>query len=1187
MSITHVDSDLILNLTSLILKEEKIADNHIKSMNRLHDFGFQQILDEYKLNIEILPDKSVKDSNVFNYEGKKIKKIDVTVEFKNCDVRKPFKSNKSNIIQTPMFSRNSDQSYMSDVYLDVYLTAIAYIGKKQIKHESKTNKRMFRIPTMVGSNRCHLHNKSRSELISLKEDPNTRGGYFIMGGNERLINMTENILFNNLRIFRPSKNATSEKWSIRSEFYSEPGDEFLNSTQITCKYFKNKSLIFNIKRGYLSDLDIPFHLLFKLLGWNTHRQMLDYILCGDKSELMTSLFISAIEAPYENYSDENKVITTKHAYNEIVNAYIFKKKDSKIDLQSNDKKNNFIKSIKNVLFNEFFQHIGFGEEFNNDKAIFVAYIIRNMFLVLIGALEETDRDSLRYKRVATAGKSLSKIFKSVFNETIKKNVKKATTNAFYTKQFNTVDVKSLLISDMSKFEKGLNTHIVAGNKSDIMVGDTVRKNRLTSQTYERKNDLHEVSMLRQVDATSNSKSKQSTRSNVMRMFHPSTTGYICVTHSPEGESSGMNKNLTAFSFVSRSTPITVLKEFVRNDDEIIKTTDLLPSQLKDMCKVFVNGYWIGVCKSMQYTKQRYIQFRRDKLISQYTSVVPDVKRNELCLYCDSGRLIRPLLIVKNNFDEFDEKKNIGKKFKQEITIKPCHIEQLKKGTLSMSKLIKENVFEYVDSSEQGESYICPDLKTFLKNINDPMNRYTHLETPQSIIGFTALVIPYGHHSAGSRNLFQSSHGKQAIGIYSPMWPYHMLKNVYLHHITEKPLVRTFSNKYVASNGGMGMIAIICHKGYGQEDGLIVTQESLDKGSWCATKFKYYTSVLGSKETFTKFDANIERLKAESYDNINNHGHVNAGTKVKKGDPLVLKVQNSTENNELHTIDRSMIYEGVEDATVQRVFRGTNSKGEKFIKVLLAIVRVPIVGDKMSNRSGQKGVITYKELSDQGLVTPSGIRPKIYFNVHGIPSRMTINMIMEILAGKLCAEKGVYEDATTFKDTNMEDIMRELKELGFNPNGEEYLINSFGEKIESKIYMGPIFMQRLPKFVVDSHRAVNKTSSNIITNQPVKSIDDDSKALRLGEMETQLCNAHGIMRFMSEKLRDHSDRFVWNMCKCGRPAIVNRKYNTYKCTVCKDAAIIRPMETTYSSKMLMQMLTTANIDIRLKPEEFEY
>src|SRR5947207_7210654 len=85
-----------------------------------------------------------------------------------------------------------------------------------------------------------------------------------------------------------------------------------------------------------------------------------------------------------------------------------------------------------------------------------------------------------------------------------------------------------------------------------------------------------------------------------------------------------------------------------------------------------------------------------------------------------------------------------------------------------------------------------------------------------------------------------------------------------------------------------------------------------------------------------------------------------------------------------------------------------------ISVKLRVTRAPIIGDKFSSRHGQKGVCSQKWPAVDMPFSESGMQPDVIINPHAFPSRMTIGMFVESLAGKVGALKGQAQDATPFR-----------------------------------------------------------------------------------------------------------------------------------------------------------------------------
>lgn len=124
----------------------------------------------------------------------------------------------------------------------------------------------------------------------------------------------------------------------------------------------------------------------------------------------------------------------------------------------------------------------------------------------------------------------------------------------------------------------------------------------------------------------------------------------------------------------------------------------------------------------------------------------------------------------------------------------------------------------------------------------------------------------------------------------------------------------------------------------------------------------------------------------------------------------------------------------------------------------------------NSRSAQKGTTGLLVPQEDMPFTPDGIVPDILINAHCIPSRMTISQLLECVLGKTCCLNGTFGDATPFTSNSVniaEKICDGLKELGYEKYGNEELINGMtGEMLESRIFIGPTYYQRLKHMVSD-------------------------------------------------------------------------------------------------------------------------
>lgn len=124
----------------------------------------------------------------------------------------------------------------------------------------------------------------------------------------------------------------------------------------------------------------------------------------------------------------------------------------------------------------------------------------------------------------------------------------------------------------------------------------------------------------------------------------------------------------------------------------------------------------------------------------------------------------------------------------------------------------------------------------------------------------------------------------------------------------------------------------------------------------------------------------------------------------------------------------------------------------------------------NSRSSQKGVCGLLLSQEDMPFTPQGITPDLIMNPHSQPSRMTTSQLIECMYGKVASMKGTFGDATAFTEQStdpVEGIATMLKSYGFQKYGNEKLYNGFtGELLDSELFIGPTYYQRLKHMVAD-------------------------------------------------------------------------------------------------------------------------
>lgn len=200
----------------------------------------------------------------------------------------------------------------------------------------------------------------------------------------------------------------------------------------------------------------------------------------------------------------------------------------------------------------------------------------------------------------------------------------------------------------------------------------------------------------------------------------------------------------------------------------------------------------------------------------------------------------------------------------------------------------------------------------------------------------------------------------------------------------------------------------------------------------------------------------------------------------------------------------------------------------------------------------------------------------------IPSRMTINQLIESLASGVIIETGEFRDATPFSEGSTDvvpKIQDRLRSLGLNCVGEHQMFNGFtGEPFKKPVFMGMTFYQRLKHMVDGKMHARGVSGANqVLTRQPLEGRARNG-GLRLGEMERDCMLLHGVSKFCFEKLLKASDDYEVDVCRDCKQ-IAQPDY----CRLCKKDNTVKVMMP-YAFKLLIQELQTMLIRINIVPSD---
>jgi DNA-directed RNA polymerase subunit A' len=599
-----------------------------------------------------------------------------------------------------------------------------------------------------------------------------------------------------------------------------------------------------------------------------------------------------------------------------------------------------------------------------------------------------------------------------------------------------------------------------------------------------------------------------------------------------------------------------------------------------MSDVFMDGRYVGATKNPDGMVKELVEKRRNGLISNQVNVVFNKQLDEVKILTDTGRTRRPLIIVENGVPKLTQD----------------HIDKLNKGEIGWDDLLKTGAIEYLDSEEEENTYIALRPK-------DVTPEHTHLEIdPSLILGLSASFIPYAEFNRGDRVNYGAKMVGQSIGLFATNFLNRVDTKANVLLYPQIPMVQTHAHKIIEydkhPNGTNVVVAIASFEGYNVEDAIIINASSIQRGLFWSSMLRTYETeqkrYMGGQEDIIGIPEPGVRGYAgeDSHKMLPEDGIVNPETYVKSEDVLIGK---SSPLRFLGTMDQFIT--GIEniretsvrlrhgdEGVVDRVFFSETADGTKLVKILIRDLKIPEVGDKFASRHGQKGVIGLILPQEEMPFTADGVVPDIIFNPHGIPSRMTIGQMLEMIAGKAGALSGKYVHSPIFDPYPESEIRSTLQSYGFRDDGRETMYNGkTGRKFESQIFVGSCFYQRLDHLVSNKIHARSRGPVTLLTKQPTEGRSKEG-GLRLGEMEKDCLIAHGAALVLKERF--DSDKSSIPICtECGMAAINDRIKNRKYCPMDGDSKIV-DMNMSYAFKLMLDELKSMLIYPKIKINEEE-
>ena len=1032
----------------------------------------------------------------------------------------------------------------------------------------KDTMKLCEIPLVIGSRHDPFLNeyvrKDPAWLLSIGEDPIIPEGYVIINGSERVFLPREETVRGRIIVEElKGTSAVSSKYKV-SAWITTPGI-YRNRVSV---YISRKDMQIVVRfPQVLQNKNIPLMVLVRAFGLSIgdfiKLVVPEYFKDGKYKDIAQLLFLNIKAAPIEALKSQQDALKELFKYIQKTGVRI-RWRGFSTDAQK-------IGFVKEILNRYFLPHLGTSEKAYYVKAYYLARLVRRAAMVYLGHIKADDRDHYKNKRLKMVGDFLRELFGYAWREFIR-----ASREALATKvvDFETGRIPYRDILKTEKIAEIMGHALATGTWPTRVTGVT--------EVFGQLNHIEMISHLRRVKNILTSRAQAKHGKPEARDLHPTQWGRICITTTSEGTMCGLTKQLALSAYVSVGLKRHKKKHLI---EKVLPKIGLQKVEVKPgwapigVTPVFVDGIIIGVCKNPKEFVKKFRELRRRGEIPWEANIKYWEEWNEVHITADSGRILRPLIVVENGKPKLTEE----------------HIRKILKGEIKFSDLIKQGVIEMLDAEEEEDAYVAIWEK-------DLTPEHTHLEiAPAATLDLIPNLIPFADTDQAPKIIHETSMAKQAMTIPRLNYRIRPETSTYLMYYPQRPLVTTRPAEMLGiSDRGFGqnvIVAVLSYEGFNIEDAIIINKASIERGLFNGALIRIYEVL---ERTHTGGLKDEIKLPIEQRDVIKGRletlaedGIVWEGLPVKEGDEVVGRLTPIR--------GRSLRAFRVKEETTEKIRPGEagyidsvtivslGELGQKGIKVYVKLrqPRPVELGDKFASRSGQKGVVGLIVPQEDMPFTEDGIIPDIIFNPHGIPSRMTIGYLLEALAGSIACKMGHPVDGTTFESENwMEYLIKKAKELGLNYYGEKTLYDGkTGKMYKAHILVGPMYYQRLKHLARDKIHARSTGKYTLLTLQPPGGRAKGG-GLRLGEMEMQAMVGHGLGLFLRERFVDSSDGIDVFICeKHGAIARYDQRLRRWICPFCKEkTSVVSRITLPYSFVLLIRELQSLGIRVQLKVED---
>ncbi|KAI1649871.1 DNA-directed RNA polymerase I subunit RPA2 [Daldinia loculata] len=1025
---------------------------------------------------------------------------------------------------------------------------VSYRGKLSATFEYRINdgdakeftREIGQLPIMVKSAYCHLRDNSPAQLVARKEESEELGGYFVVNGIEKIIRL---LLVNRrnfpLAINRPSFTNRGPAYtpygiilrSVRPDETSQTNVlHYLNDGNVTFRFSWRKN-------EYL----VPVMMILKALVETNDREIFEGLVGAPDSKGIENTFLTdrveLLLRTYKTYGIYTMAQTR---------AYLGEKFRPVLGvpdtLSHYEVGTEFLRRIVLVHLG----NINVTEQQDSDKFRMLLFMIRKLYALVAGDCSVDNPDAVQNQEILLGGFLYGMIIKERLDEllsvglrgALREYMRRYPARSFTSEEFSKDFPIKIFQKTNENVGNALEYFLSTGNLSSPSGLDLQQVSGFTV-VAEKLNFLRFISHFRMVHRGSFFAQLKTT---TVRKLLPESWGFLCPVHTPDGSPCGLLNHLAHKCKIMTGSVNTSMIPQLAAELGVVDTSS---AATDESVVVILNGRILGWCHPSESRRIadtfRYWKVEGSHGIPVHLEIghVPSSKGGSypgIYMSSEPARMVRPTKYLPLAKEDF--------------------VGPLEQPYMSIACTEQEVV--------SGES--------------------THVEfDPTNILSILANMTPFSDFNQSPRNMYQCQMGKQTMGTPGTSLAYRTDNKMYRLQTGQTPIVRSpLHNAYGFDNfpnGTNAVVAVISYTGYDMDDAMIINKSAHERGFGHGTIYKTKKYTL-KEESRTRSAKNVTKMfgfapgsvvKAWTQTMLDEDGLPYVGRMVQEGD-IIFAYHTVSADYSGNLVNRDGVtkyekYKDSEQAFIEEVRLIGSEQGNEpaqTISVKFRIPRSPVIGDKFSSRHGQKGVASQKWPAVDMPFSESGIQPDVIINPHAFPSRMTIGMFVESLAGKAGALHGLAQDSTPFRfdeDNTAADFFgHQLMKAGYNYHGNEPMYSGItGEELAADIYIGVVYYQRLRHMVNDKYQV--RTTGPVVatTGQPIKGRKRGG-GIRVGEMERDALLAHGTAFLLQDRLLNCSDYTPsWICRRCGsflsiQPTVspfVGRKktVNSVRCRNC--------------------------------------